>query len=204
MEIPAALRTDLASLTQAFDDPDIDLDVELSRLTDNLRAAVSSYLGLTLTLGVAERTVTFNVSAGRRSNGAPHVVRASLMLRLAALDGRHVDNTLVLYAATPGAFVDLTADLTFALRLDGSALVLDAHLVPLETAAAGTSGLADLSTVERAVGVLIAQAFTPELARAELTRRAAADGCSVTTTAEHLLAEVTRQVNSGSRTIDPA
>jgi hypothetical protein len=106
---------------------------------------------------------------------------------------------VVFYAATPGAFSDLAADLGYALHAptttsdpaipddiggDGAQdmrsdrqlpIVLDADLPP-PTVVSGLTGLEDLSAINRAVGILIEQGHHPDRAHDTLRRHAAAAG----------------------------
>ena len=73
---------------------------------------------------------------------------------------------MIFYAATAGALVDLAADLGWRLDLRDD-VVLDGHPRPGE-AHQVTSGLRELSVVQRALGMLIARGRTPHAARREL------------------------------------
>ena len=92
------------------------------------------------------------------------------------------------YAATPGAFVDLAADISHARRRPEDAVILDADVeVDLWAPQAG-GGLGELSTIHQAVGVLIARGDTPQTARVELERRAASSGVDALTAAADVVA----------------
>lgn len=86
---------------------------------------------------------------------------------------------LIFYAGTAGAFVDLAADLEYALteeRRDGSvgaAIELDRDLPP-RTTETGLTGLEELSLLNRASGVLIGRGVEPWAAMEELESRARA------------------------------
>jgi hypothetical protein len=94
----------------------------------------------------------------------------------------------VLYAATPGAFVDLAADLSYALGLDRTHLVLDQHLIA-PTAGSGM-GLDTQSAINQAIGVLIGGGHTLESARHELDRLASLDSDDLHRAAQAVLASV--------------
>jgi hypothetical protein len=142
------------------------LDDTLLTHTANLRAAVPSYLGLQLT--IIENACSVIMTAIRSDQTAT----TSLRLPLAAL-GPHFDpkGRVTLYAATPGAFLDLAADLGYVLHLpdgtrratdptDGNSnlgdaqgdgdqrITLDADLPP-STLLSGVTGLAELPTKRR-------------------------------------------------------
>ena len=58
---------------------------------------------------------------------------------------------MVFYACTAGALVDLAADLGWLLNMR-AAVVLDGHLRPVEEQGV-TSGLAELSVIQQAMGI---------------------------------------------------
>lgn len=144
------------------------LDDALRALTDDLRLVVDSYLGLTLTLRHEGFPVTFTVLEDSCRAGD---IRASLRLPSSALAEVEIGSVLDLYAATPGAFVDLAADVCHALQLPPERVVLDHHLTPPANASALT-GARGLSQINQAVGILVSYGQTPEDARIELRRRA--------------------------------
>ena len=117
--------------------------------------------------------------------------------------GFAAESRIVFYAGTPGAFVDLAADLTFAVlgpstseRTADSALPtirLDEDQPP-RTRGFSLSGLTELSTIDRAVGVMIVQGHHPDHAYAILRRDAARVGMEAHTWAADLLLQAsTRQ-----------
>jgi hypothetical protein len=92
---------------------------------------------------------------------------------------------IVFYAGTAGALVDLAADLQFALCGGSTAGLLADHVPariqldadpPPPTRGFSLSGLAELSAIERAVGVLIVQGHHPDHAHRTLRRDAARAG----------------------------
>lgn len=98
-------------------------------------------------------------------------ITTSLHLSLGWFPLQGSTTEITFFAATPGTFVDLGADLTYAL---GSAAGprLDQDLpAPLWT---GVTGIAELSAINIAIGILIGHEHSPETARRELHRMAAA------------------------------
>lgn len=97
---------------------------------------------------------------------------------------------LILYATAPGAFVDLSADLGWLLGSSrASAIVPDENLTPpafqpIETA------LAEDSSVNQAMGLLIGRGHTPGQARQELERLSHISMQSVGAQATQLLADL--------------
>ncbi|MDP9094783.1 MAG: hypothetical protein M3N95_18055 [Actinomycetota bacterium] len=108
---------------------------------------------------------------------------------MSAISGAHGSSSLLFYAADPGAFVDLAADLSFALGLELSDLVLDRHLT-LPRHGEGIDGFEFWSGINQAVGVLIARGHTPESARTELHRLADSDSGNLHDAARAVLARV--------------
>ncbi len=78
---------------------------------------------------------------------------------------------LIFYAATPGAFVDLTADLAWLTGRPPSEFALDQHL----SAPAGSDAATHLRTtsvINQAIGVLIGRGYTPRQAHSKLDTQA--------------------------------
>ncbi len=175
----------LTDQLDALDDPGTDLQTILDVLVDDLSAAVSSFLGLRMTL--PSQGLPVILTAIDSCSALP--ARSSLALPLGSPAGAGPGGTIVLYAANPGAFVDLAADLQRVHGLGGP-VVLDGDLPgtcqpPTEP---GVTGLTELSVINRAIGVLITRGHPPGQARAELVRRAATGRTGVTDAARHVLA----------------
>ncbi|HKN45789.1 MAG TPA: hypothetical protein VJW23_17885, partial [Propionibacteriaceae bacterium] len=140
--------------------------------------AAPSYRGLALTLIIDKQPVT--VTSAEPGNTSD--IATSLRLSLAWVPSLSADSRITFYASTPGTFVDLAADLAFALhshsiRLDEdipSALVSD------------LTGAGRLSAINKAVGVLISHGHTPDSAQRELRHTADATPCSIQKAAEAL------------------
>ena len=124
-----ALAADLAILTQALDEPDADIAATLRHLVVDARRAVRSHLELTVTAGNACCGLSFTTM---EDHAARMEVGASLMMPLDRLcpdaTGSHV--VVIRYAASPDAFVDLAADLSWLARLELDEFGLDQHLPP--------------------------------------------------------------------------
>jgi hypothetical protein len=204
VDLSTSLISQLHELTLSLDGDDHAMDGSLVALTVDLELAVPSYCGLQLT--ITQHGFPVVLTAFAEFEGT---VATSLRLPLSLLNPvLEVPSQVVFYARTPGALVDLAADLTYALRgagatdwaprdghegdglrqidghkgiglrrIDGhrSAIVLDADLPP-STRVSGLYGLADLSTINRAVGVLIANGHHPDDAHDTLRQQAAAVG----------------------------
>jgi hypothetical protein len=172
VEISVAVAADLARLSDALEDPGVDLELLLRQLSDSCSLAVDSYLGFSITLVIDDRSFAFTVLEDFLD---PSEITASAMLPLAALGAFSVGSEIIFYAANPGAFVDLVADLNFALKLETNVAELDQHLVP-SVQPAGVSRLADMTLHNMAIGVLIDRGYLPVQAGAELDRLAQLEG----------------------------
>ena len=174
MEITAALAVDLDLLTQALDLPGTDIAHTLTKLADNARSVVVSQLGLSVALTFAGDRFDITVlNAGTEAED----IHTSLLIPLPApsLAAGGPEITLILYAGTPGAFVDVAADLAW---LSGRGLEeyrLDENLA-IPPAPTGPTPLQTLSIVNQAIGVLIGRGFSLAEAKQELDVRAAGVG----------------------------
>jgi hypothetical protein len=112
--LPPVLLGDLRRLTSGLDaagNAD-DLTYALTSLVSEVRAAVSSYVGLQLTVVTHASPITVT------DYPQPTPAVTSLRIPLGPIVPRlDPDSPLVLYTTTPGAFVDLSADLGHALRV---------------------------------------------------------------------------------------
>ena len=190
MDISRALAVDLAALSDALGDSDVDLETLLQALAADLKDAIASYIGMTLTIIVNGHEFSFTMFLEANAEA----VATSLKIPLAALSSAEEGTSLVLYATMPGAFVDLAADLSYVLGLGPDLLVPDQrtahHATTLDQA--GVAGLAEYSLVNQAVGVLIARGHTAESARDELRRLADLDGGHLRDAASTVLMSVKR------------
>ena len=175
MKVTAALAADLGILTAALDEPGTDVAHSLRQLVADATAAVPTFLGLSVTVTGSDPPFTFTVFVEDAATGD---VRTSLRLVLSGVgDVRLPTVVLVLYAGSPGTFVDLAADLAWLTARPLSDFVLDQHLPgPAERFSA--TGLFEASVINQAVGALIGQGCTPEQAERNLTAEGADAGIS--------------------------
>lgn len=185
MDLPAQLAEDLAALSRALDQPEVDLGAQLQAFASDVARAVPSYLGFRFTMSIDGRQLSFSAYTDDRSQSQ---VASSLMLPLNTVSDLQNGSTMVLYAATPGAFVDLAADLSYALRLDLAAVVVDQHLAAADPGG-GIEGLEPWRDINQALGVLIGRGHTLETAHVELRRLAALDSGSLHHAAAMVLAK---------------
>jgi hypothetical protein len=193
VDLPATLLAHLHDLTLSIGEDDQDLDDPLVALTTALQSTTASYSGLQLTIFEDQGPVTLSAF----TDGQEEPVGTSLRLPLALVSSVDGDSRVVFFAGTPGAFTDLAADLSHALGgipveqtspaadgmdlggtyMDGhrKAIELDVDLPPLSRVS-GLNGVAELTLLNRAIGMLMAQGHDIEQARQVLRRDAAAAG----------------------------
>lgn len=202
MEITATQAADLTPLTAALHDPAADPATDIADtvlvLAADARLAVRSFLGLTVTVTIAGH-----------AGGAADPVVLRLTLLDEDLDPSDIATSLrlpgptdgagpgppgiavVLYAATPGAFVDMAADLSFLTGREFAAADLDQHRGL--AAEADITGVLQVETaVHEAIGVLIARGRTREQAYAELDGLADAAHTHRAAEASRILTALTR------------
>lgn len=178
----AALADALAALTEALDEPGTDILHAVLQLATGTRLAVPSYLGLSVTATRDDLPISFTMLEEGVDQGQIHA-----SLRVALSGQPENDNAtpsvgFVLYAGSPGAFVDLAADLAWLTGRPLKDFVRDQHLAIAESDL--VTHLRTASLIDQAIGVLIGRGHTSEQAHRELDalaattrtdRRAAAD-----------------------------
>jgi hypothetical protein len=158
----------LASVDSTGARPAIDLRAAVATLARNVKRTAPSYQGLAITVVVDGQRVT--VTAMEPSSVQSEIT-TSLHLTLGGFPLLDPSTEITFFAATPGAFVDLGADLTFALGAAAGPR-LDRDLpTPVWT---GVTGISEMSDINVAIGILIGHDHTPETARRELHRIAMA------------------------------
>jgi hypothetical protein len=167
VDISTALSLDLKNLLRVLDIPGLDIERSLRALRYDVAVAVPSFVGLAMTVVVEGQPVTLS-SMGEEADGA--VIASSLDVPLALTAGLAAGSGLVLYATSPGAFVELAADLRAALPAGEGDVVLDRHLDPVTRS--GIVGVEELAMINRAIGVLMGRGRTADEAREYLRQRA--------------------------------
>lgn len=180
VDIPPTLAADLRSLVGVLDVPDLELEQAVASLRQDVRNAIPSFVGLRLTLVVQGHAVV--LTSLEEETDEP---TTSLAIPLRESSGSLAAAELVLFAATPGAFVDLAADADYSHFARGGDLRQDQDLVvPLRS---GLTGVAELTMVNRAIGLLIGRGMTPDQAQNHLEGRSAQAGIAVFQVAAYLL-----------------
>jgi hypothetical protein len=182
VDTPTLLIDDIHNLFSDLAVPDCvgeqpgELEKSLTALTEAVKSAAPSYRGLALTLIIDKQPV----SVTSAKPGDTSDIATSLRLSLAWVPSLSPDSRITYYAATPGTFVDLAADMSFALGNDSLRLDED---IP-SALVSGLTGVGKLSAVNKAVGVLIDHGHTPDSAQHELRHTAASTPCSIQKAAE--------------------
>ena len=184
MNITTGLATDLRRLTAALDEPGADIAQSLHKMAADTQAAVRTYVGLNVSRSDPLFTFTClndGILAGD--------IATSLRLTLPSIGDSWAPPAvaLILYAGSPGAFVDLAADLAWLTARPLSDFVLDRHL----TIPAGSDSGAQLSAasvINQAIGVLIGFGYTPQKADRRLDTQAAHTGTGRYAAAQLILA----------------
>jgi hypothetical protein len=194
VRITAALAANLKALNHGLDDPGDAMTATLQQLALDARLGVHSYLGLSVIVNTgADRAVLTALD----EPAARTTIAGSLRMPLPPGPGDPAGPsgiTLIFYAARAGAFVDLAADLAWLTGRDLAQFVLDADLM-----LASQPDVHDgqfISSINQAIGVLIARGQNPDQAKRELAKRAARDGVDAVAAANTILNELDREIET--------
>jgi hypothetical protein len=168
------LFSDLAVPDGVTEQP-VELEKSLTALNEALKTAAPSYRGLALTVVIDKQPIS--VTSAELGNTSD--IATSLRLSLAWVPSLSADSRITFYASTPGTFVDLAADLAFALDSD---IRLDEDIPPVLVS--DLTGVGRLSAVNKAVGVLVGHGHTPDSAQREPRHMADATPSSIQKAAE--------------------
>jgi hypothetical protein len=182
VEISTTLSTDLKNLLLVLNMPELELERSLGSLQRDVQQAVSSFVGLSISVVVSGQLVTLTSV----DEGEVESIASSLAVPIVLTAANDSSSELVLYASNPGAFVDMAADLSYALAPASGKIRLDEHLHP-DVTESGLAGVEELAMVNRAQGVLIGRGLTPEGAQDHLDRKARQSGLQVFQVAAYLL-----------------
>jgi hypothetical protein len=189
VDVSTALTTSIRELLAGIGLGEDYLHDPLRTLVRDARLAVRSFLGLQLTMAV-DRQYPVRVSSFGPGIECERI-NTSLRVPLATLGQPDPAANLTFYAAIPGAFVDLAADLGFALQISEQ-IALDRDLVPMSLVS-GVFGVAELTVINQAIGILIDQGHDPGVASSFLRHRAAVSGV----TTHHLARQLVQGVAHG-------
>jgi len=166
--VTTALAESIRELFADLEQTASPVEKSLASLRRDLRLAVRSSVGLSLTVQMDPDQPVTLTSIDHFTEPSDIVTSLRLPLTWATMD---TGSMIIFYAGVPGAFVDLAADLSHALRLAPGAIVLDEDTVA-PTSESGLTGAAESSTVNQAIGVLLDRGYTPATASAQLRREA--------------------------------
>ena len=183
MAISDAMAADLRALAEATADEDrVDLRASLNDLCRSADVVVRGFLGLTLSVDHPAGRVTLTAL---RPAAETTAVASSIHVVLSPFAGVEPESTVTMFAGVPGAFDLLARDLERLSPPHGRVSSRDSHLrMPPE---AERHSVAQLSMVNQAVGILIAQGWTLDDAGEELRRRAFHDGVAVPASAQRII-----------------
>ena len=123
MGLPGNLVDDLTTLSDALDDPDINLTDVCGVLTTTFAAAIPAFLGLTVMVHIGDYPLLIDsISPSDRAR-----VRTSLQLSLLPLGAATTIGSVAFYGGTPGVFLALADDVRWIFNLHGPA-ILDRYL----------------------------------------------------------------------------
>jgi hypothetical protein len=159
----------------------------ISVLRRDLRLAVRSFLGFTLTLSVPGPAVSVAINVVDQPIDTDQA-GDDLAVQLPP-QANGFTASLTLYAADESAFDDLRGDLADLLDRPATTLSRSPE-TPSRTLLPGVTGLQDFLAVYRSVGVLIASGYTQEHAFTELVRRAHGRSAGLADAARAVLTQV--------------
>ncbi|MDT5096494.1 MAG: hypothetical protein QOC76_231 [Mycobacterium sp.] len=195
MKFSASLAAELAVLSAALDEPRSDVGQGLRQLADAVAVAVPSYLGLTAV--VTRHDPVFTVTLFDDDVTASDIGTSIVLAWPDPGDGHDVAAVaIILYARSPGAFVDLAADASWLTGRPLTDFPLDAHLAAAANPDTATS-LEAASVTNQAVGVLIGRGSTARQAHWELDTQAAHSGTDRLAVARLILARLTPRGDNG-------
>jgi hypothetical protein len=189
VKFTTSLAAELAALDAALDEPGSDIGQGLRRLAAASAAAVPSYLGLSVV--VTRHDPVFTLTLLDDVGAAGDIGTSILLTWPNPADSHDVAAVaFILYARSPGAFVDLAADVSWLTGGPPTDFVLDAHRgVPAEPDTA--TPIAAASVINQAVGALIGRGYTAEHAHSELDTQAARSGTERVAAAQLILDRLT-------------
>lgn len=179
------MAASLDALTAALDDPDADIAHSLRLMTLDAAAAIPTYRGLSVVLPQSDPPLAVTTLADGAVVGD---IRTSLQFSLPGrADPPNTSKvTIILYAGSPGTFVDLAADLTWLTGRPPADFTLDEHLTPRPDSQPTAA-----SDINQAIGVLIGCGYTPQRADGELDTKARNNGTDRHAAARLILEEIT-------------
>ena len=183
------MAASLEILSAALDDPDTDIAHSLRLLTLDAAAAIPSYRGLSVVVPQSDPPLAVTTLADRAVAGD---IRTSLQFSLpgGADPPNSSEVTIILYAGSPGTFVDLAADLAWLTGRPPADFTLDEHLTPASGFRPDRQPTA-ASDINQAIGVLIGRGYTPQRADGQLDTQAGRNGTDRHAAARLILEEIT-------------
>jgi hypothetical protein len=187
----------LGVLTEALDEPGTDIAHSLQQLALAAAVAIPTFRGLSVLVPHSDPPFTVTTLADGVKAGD---IRTSLQVLLPTMGADHdaASVAVILYAAAPGTFVDLAADLAWLTGRPMSEVTLDGHLTVPAAADIGAQ-LHAASDINQAIGVLIDRGYTPRQAHRHLDIQAATNRTDRHATAQLILGTVIDTVDDRDR-----
>lgn len=167
MYATALLVAEFDQLTAPLMMSGADLPRSIRTLEQMARSAVGSLLGWTLSVKVDDNEVTMTSLNPLAVAGD---IRASLRVPLTAFATSGLDGVMVFYATKPYAFCHLAADFMAELGAGTSLLRTDQDLNP--SLAPGLRGVREMTSINQAIGILMAGGDSADTARQRLQKAA--------------------------------
>lgn len=166
--VAAALAENIRELFDDLDQAPSQVEESLASLRRDLKLAVRSSVGLTLTVVMDPDQQVTLTSIDPFTDASDVVTSLRLPMTWAAMEA---GSMIVFYAGVPGAFIDLAVDLSYSLHLALGTIILDQDTAAT-VSESGLTGATESSIVNQAIGVLIDRGFTPARAGAHLRQEA--------------------------------
>ena len=180
------MSTDLQEIGLTLNPPEPRLDEAVELLARDAGEAVASFLGVSITLVVQSLPVEL---VAVPEVVEPGKIQSSLQVTLGDYASDGVHGVVTFYAAEAGAFTDLAAVLVEPGAPAIPDLRLDTALKPnLES---GVTGYQELTTINRAIGVLISRGNNVQQANDLLLRDATTTRTGLYESARRILENVT-------------
>jgi len=154
--VTTALAENIRDLFDGLDQSPSQVEESLGSLRRDLKLAVRSSVGLTLTIAMEPDQRITLTSIDHFTESSDIVTSLRLPMSWASME---TGSMIILYAGVPGAFVDLAADLSYSLRLPPGTIVLDEDTTA-PVSESGLTGTTESSTVNQAATRILKSALT--------------------------------------------
>ncbi len=175
--ISSALAEDIREFLDNLDQTPSQVDQSLASVRHDLKLAVRSSVGVTLTIVMHPHHQFTLTSIDHFTDVSDITTSLRLPLSWARMK---VGSMIIFYAEAPGAFVDLAADLGYSLHLSQGTIVLDQDLAPPVTESASPAPLNCPPSTRRSVCAHRSRAHPPRQQVNSCSSRRASCGATCT------------------------